>query len=204
MPNHITSIPRPMYAYVKNEFLYDMQEGHGEVTSALLFGLSALPNRAWGISALLSNGALVQHLPVHAFTKDGESNHDHKLGELQVWSCYGQDFGVEEYSALSEISVRAYLKGSWEKGHYWFTAAPYNDVYSRTPDQHKHFNFVWLECGHLAALPGNRLLVHDPSFTVDMPEWGNRPKYKVNTQYWYPEDFDQQPQFDETVNDTTA
>lgn len=204
MANHIASIPRAMYAHVKNEFLYDMQEGFGETTPALLFGLSALPNRAWGVSALLSSGALIQHLPVHAFLKDGKSDHDHSLGELQIWSCYGHDFGVEEYDALSELSVRVYLKGSWENGHYWFTAAPYGDVYSKTPDQHKHFNFVWLNCGHLAALPGNRLLVHDPSFTVDMPAWGERPRYRVNTQYWYPEDFNEDEQFDDTITDTTA
>jgi len=206
MADHIADIPRPMYGYVHNTFLHDFSDPQqtGVYTSALLFGVTALPGRAWGVSALLDNGALVQNLPVTAFTQhlDPILECCHAINDLQVWSCYGHTFSTHEYDALRELPARCYVAGEWVSGRYWFTAAPYDDMYSRTPDQHKHFNFCWLDCGHLVALPGNRMLVVDSSFTINIPKWGERPKYKVNTRYWYPER--DEPVFDEVVGPEDA
>ncbi len=202
MPTHVSDLPRPMYAYVDEHYLTGRDS---KFVECLIYGLSALPGRAWGLSVLMKNGAIYQHLPVHAFSLCGGDDHEHfhPLEHLQVWSCYGQDFVAHEYSALREMRVRAYLSNErWEMGRYWFTAAPYNDYFSDTPDQHKHFNFVWLDCGSLASLPGNRLLFSDPSFTTELPNWGDRPQYKVNTRYWFPED--QQFKFDQTITEHTA
>lgn len=202
MATHIADIPRPMYAWVDDSYLFNDLSRVGDKTECLIYGLSALPSRAWGLSALLKTGATFQHLPVCAFTSAQQCAHDHPLEQLQVWSCYGQTFATHEYLALSELSVSAYLGSErWEAGRYWFSAAPYDDFYARTPDQHKHFNFVWLECGALAALPGNRLLFNDPSFT-ELPAFGSRPGYRVNTRYFYPED--DPKKFDSVITDTTA
>ena len=203
MANHVADIPQPMYAYVDTAFLHNHQESRNW-EDCWIYGLSALPGRAWGLSIMMQNGAIFQHLPVIAFSRNpsDEKDHFHALPDLQIWSCYGYDFSTHEYAALSELPVRAYLRdGQWEVGRYWFTAAPYGDHYSRTPDQHKHFNFVWLDCGALACLPGNRLLFSDPSFTTKLPEWGQRPQYKVNTRYYYPERDDV---FDATITEVTG
>lgn len=193
-----------MYAYVNSAFLHNF-DGTTGWQQCLIYGISALPNRAWGLSALVQTGAIFQHLPVTAFSlydTHGEPDHYHALPDLQIWSCYGQSFAAHEYNALRELPVRAYLGNrEWEVGRYWFTAAPYGDHYSSTPDQHKHFNFVWLDCGALASLPGNRLLFSEPSFTTSMPAWGSRPAYRVNTRLWYPEVDDV---FDSTVTETTG
>lgn len=201
MANHIADIPRPMYAFVKDQFLYDMVDGYDSVTECMLYGLSALPGRAWGVSALMKNGAIVQHLPVHAFTNNNR-HCSHTLSDLQVWGCYGWDFAVHEYSALQEMPVRVYMKATkqYVNGRYWFTAAPYNDHYSATPDQHKHFNFIWLECGCLCAMPGNRVQFYDSSF-IELPE--DRPRYIVNSQYWFPEKMEDKP-FDNIISSTTG
>lgn len=202
MANHIADIPRPMYGFVKDEYLYDLVDGHGDYSEAMLYGLSALPGRAWGISALLKNGSVIQHLPVSSIKHDTLPC-DHKLQDLQVWSCYGWDFAAHEYSALKEMPVRVYMKNQnkYINGRYWFTAAPYGDQYSSTPDQHKHFNFVWLECGCLAAMPGNRVQFYDSSF-VEIPE--ERPGYLVNTRYWFPEGFDAGDPFDKIISSRTG
>lgn len=202
MPTHIADIPRPMYAWVRDSYLYDDPARDNEWSECLIYGISALPARAWGLSALMRNGAIFQHLPVTAFSTTPTSDHTHALEQLQVWSCYGYEFAAHEYGALAELPIRAYLgNGAWESGRYWFTAAPYDDLYSRTPDQHKHFNFVWLSCGALASLPGNRMLFEDASFTTEVPTDG-RPGYKVNTRYFYPEDSTQK--FDATITDTAG
>lgn len=203
MATHISDIPQPRYAYVNTAFLYDHKQG-GEWVECWIYGLSALPARAWGLSAMMKDGSTFQHLPVTAFSTHAceEKDHYHALSDLQVWSCYGYDFTAHEYTALAELPVRAYLgDGQWEVGRYWFTAAPYEDHYSRTPDQHKHFNFVWLDCGALASLPGNRMLFSDPSFTTQMPPWGQRPDYRVNTRVWYPEVDDR---FDTTITEISG
>lgn len=202
MPTHIADIPKPMYASVKDEFLYDFMDGYESETECMLYGLSSLPGRAWGISAIMKNGGLVQHLPVHAFSKNA-TRCKHKLDDLQVWGCYGWDFAVHEYSALAEMPVRVYMKNQQEyvNGRYWFTAAPYNDHYSATPDQHKHFNFIWLDCGCLAAMPGNRVQFYDSSF-VELGE--ERPKYIVNTRYWYPEELSSGSPWDAVISSTTG
>jgi hypothetical protein len=124
--------------------------------------------------------------------------HKHPLNHLQVWSCYGWHFATLEYAALSELPVRVYLKkGLWENGRYLFTAAPYDDSYSLAPDQHKHFNFVELDCGQIGSWPTNRCLFSDSSFTT-MP--AQRPKYRTNTRYWYVENIDDDTPFDDVVS----
>lgn len=206
MATHVGDIPQPMYAWVNSAYLHNFEK-HGEWVECWIYGLSALPGRAWGLSIMMKDGSTFQHLPVTAFADrphDGPASFDHyhTLSDLQVWSCYGQEFATHEYAALSELPVRAYLGDkTWEVGRYWFTAAPYGDHYARTPDQHKHFNFVWLDCGALASLPGNRLLFSDPSFTTEMPKWGERPPYVVNTRVWYPE---VDHPFDDVITDTSG
>ena len=182
MATHIADIPKPFYCYVQNEFLYDFQKGFGEYTACLAYGLSALPSRAWGISILLENGALVQHIPLHALTFNTPTIHTHPLDHLQIWSCYGQDFATHEYSALSEMAAKVYLKeGVWESGRYIFKVAPYDDIYY---------------CGRVGAWPGNRTLIFDESF-VKLTE--ERPKYLTNTRFWYPEGLDVSNPFDATI-----
>jgi len=197
MATHIADIPKPFYCYVRDEFLYDGQSGHGNYTQCIAYGISALPSRAWGISIMLSNGALVQHVPLHALTFDPESAHNHPLDHLQVWSCYGWDFVTHEYDYLKEMPCKVYMKGEWENGRYLFTAAPYDDPYSSTPDQHKHFNFVQLDCGAVGAWPGNRMLMYDSSFVTLAEE---RPKYRTNTRVWYVEGIEVIAPFDATID----
>jgi len=202
MATHIADIPKPFYCYVQNEFLFDHESGFGEFTECMVFGLSSLPSRAWGFSILLKNGSLVQHIPLHALTFNAPAIHTHPLDHLQIWSCYGYDFVTHEYDALSELPVKVYLKNNiWETGRYMFTAAPYNDHYSLNPDQHKHFNFIQLDCGRIGAYPGNRLCVFDSSF-VEAPE--KRPKYLTNTRFWYIEDFEADSVFDDNITPETS
>lgn len=197
MATHIADIPKAFYCYIRNEFLYDGREGHGEFTQCIAYGLSSLPSRAWGISVMLSNGALVQHVPLHALTFDTANKHQHPLDHLQVWSCYGWEFTTHEYDYLKEMPCKVYMKGEWENGRYLFTAAPYDDPYSMTPDQHKHFNFVRLDCGALGAWPGNRMLMFDSSF-VQLSE--ERPKYRTNTRVWHVENIEDIAPFDATID----
>lgn len=201
MATHIADIPNPFYCWIRDEFLYDQQHGHGDFTQCMAYGLSALPGRAWGVSVMLNNGAMVQHVPLHALTFDTETKHTHPLDHLQVWSCYGWNFATHAYDALKEMPCKVYMKGLWENGRYLFSAAPYADHFSLTPDQHKHFNFVRLDCGAIGAWPGNRMLMFDSSF-VHLPE--DKPKYQTNTRVWYVENIDDATPFDSVIGTETS
>ena len=52
-------------------------------------------------------------------------------------------------------------------GVYLFTAAYFDDGYTRTPEQGKEFSFIKLDNGRLTVQPTNRTLFEDLSFTVD-------------------------------------
>jgi hypothetical protein len=198
MSTHISDIPTPFYCYVRAEYLYNHTSGHGHFVEAMVYGLSSIPGRAWGLSALLNNGALVQHLPVSAIVFKTPPTANYPLDFLQVWNCYGWEFAAHEYKALAGIPVKVYMKeGKWENGEYLFTAAPYNDHFSSAPDQHKHFNFVKLDCGLLCTVPGNRMLVYESSF-VTIPD--SRPQYKTNTHVWKVEGLSDSAPFDSTIS----
>jgi hypothetical protein len=197
MATHIADIPKPFYCFVRDEFLDDGLKGHGNFTQCVAYGVSSLPHRAWGISIMLSNGAMVQHVPLHALTFKTDPPHTHLLDHLLVWECYGWAFATHSYDYLKEMPCKVYMKGEWENGRYLFTAAPYGDAYSMTPDQHKHFNFVQLDCGAIGAGPGNRMLMYDSSF-VTLPD--EKPKYRTNTRTWYVEGFGEVAPFDATID----
>ena len=84
MAKHITDIPKPFYCYVQNEFLYNLEKGFGEYTACLVYGLSAIPNRACGVSLLLANVVLAQHVLLHHVTYHTRAKPQLPLDHLQV------------------------------------------------------------------------------------------------------------------------
>jgi hypothetical protein len=80
-----------------------------------------------------------------------------------MWDCYGATFSLHEYTYLREMRAKT-KHGS---GVYLFTAAFFDDGYTRTPEQGKEFSFIELNNGRLTVQPTNRTLFEDLSFTVD-------------------------------------
>ena len=58
----------PIQCFVKKEFLYDFEKGHGELEPCIWISLKCIKGQAFRIEALLPNyGALYDKLPLHAF-----------------------------------------------------------------------------------------------------------------------------------------
>jgi hypothetical protein len=53
-------------AYVRNEFLYDQQKGHGEFTEVTVFGFRAEPMRVPMFQIMTAQGAQWARIPIHA------------------------------------------------------------------------------------------------------------------------------------------
>ena len=83
------------------------------------------------------------------------------LTELQLWDCFSYDITLVQKVLLGG-SMCKYMspEKKWYKGHYWWTidscasSALERDVsFSETPSQHKSFNIIALENGHIAPNP---------------------------------------------------
>ena len=67
MAHLIANLP-PIHCFIRREFLYDFQEGHGEYEPCIWVSIKSLRSQAFRIEAYLNNyGALYDKLPLHAF-----------------------------------------------------------------------------------------------------------------------------------------
>ena len=180
------------YALIRREFLYDLQDHHGEVEDCIIFGLASIAGRALLFHAIMENGAIFYRLPIHAFLQRGYKVDDvprARLDELELWNCFSYYPAVTTFDILGGQSGKYLGKDKkWYKGHYLFTidfAHPESNIvdtdHSEIPHEHKCAHVLALNDGNYAAQPNNRLIWSLPSFTVkdEVPfDW------KVQTNDW--------------------
>ena len=173
--------------FVKKEYLYDHQKGHGEFVEGVWVTAKSIQGRALYFETYLPEyGALYDKLPISAFVWKKEIEESVPLSELQLWDCFSYDITICEKVMMTGNQVK-YLSPSkkWYKGWYMFTIDNANSTnlernvtYSEIPSQHKSFNILKLENGHFAAQPNNRVLFFDKSLT---PSEVKFPDFKVST-----------------------
>jgi hypothetical protein len=165
----VGSLP-PIKCFVKREFLYNFEKGHGELEPAIWVSIKALRGQVFRIESLLPNyGALYDKLPIHAYVwKENASNLP--LDTLELWDCMGYRFTIIEKIGLRNLGVKFLGKDKeWNHGHYMFTVdfcADDMDVdtgFTEQAEEHKSFNFIKLENGQFACQPNNRCLWYDQS-----------------------------------------
>ena len=65
---HIVANLPPVKCFVRKEFLYDFEKGHGELVPCWWVSIKSLRGQAFRIEAYLNEyGALYDKLPLHAF-----------------------------------------------------------------------------------------------------------------------------------------
>jgi len=111
----------PFSAYIRNEYLYDHEKGHGDFTFADVHTVNSLERRALLFECLLPNGVNWTRRPIHAFCwkKDAPK---HNLNIHQYWDCFSPYVDVQRRNRLA--NCRAELvdyKGVKRKGTYMFT-----------------------------------------------------------------------------------
>jgi len=149
--------------FVRKEFLYDEEQGHGEFVKAVIFGVRAEPARAPMFQVMLESGAQWARVPIDKICL----RHCAPLpiGQLVWWDCYGYDFAVHQFSFLKNHKVTALGRdGEIRTGNYLFTIDWMRTGWSEIPDQHKNHHVIGLQAGQLIAYPNNRLLWEDPSW----------------------------------------
>mgnify|MGYP003635806253 CR=1 FL=1 len=76
--------------WVKKEYLYDLEKGHGELTPGLWISVRSIQAKALYFETLLTDyGALFDKLPLSAFVWKQDINWDDQLplDVLELWDC---------------------------------------------------------------------------------------------------------------------
>jgi len=188
--SHIVANLPPVKCFVRKEFLYDFESGHGELVPCWWISIKSLRGQAFRIEAYLNEyGALYDKLPLHAFCWRPIEGEPLPLDYLQLWDCLSYDITVIKKAQLQSQRCKIKLKsGGWMSGEYMFTvdsAHPDFNVldtgFSEDVEDHKSYNFVRCDNGQFAAQPNNRLLILEPSSN---PKELKQPDFRVATRRW--------------------
>jgi len=171
---HNVDLPKHRYVWVRNDMLY--REPEPGLTPAVWFGISSTPGRAFGCHVLLESGATVIDLPLHAlyWTDEPPTPKPRALSETVDWDSFGWSVEVYAPEYLSGLTVEILDGGepTGSSGEAWFATDWTDNGWSDYPEQHKWLWVVAEDTGHLVALPQNRLLFCESSFTKYDPHDG--------------------------------
>ena len=184
----VANLP-PIKVYVKKEYLYDHEKGHGELVEGVWISVKSIEGRALYFETYLPEyGALYDKLPISAFVNSPDITLNLELEELELWDCFSYHITVIEKKNLGERCKYLAPSKKWYYGKYLFTIDSchadtniLNVSYSEVPEEHKSFNILELDNGHYAAQPNNRCLFYEKSMT---PSKMLQPDFKVSTKYY--------------------
>ena len=209
----VANIP-PVKCFVRKEFLYNHEKGHGELEPCVWMTAKAIKGQAFRIESMLTNyGALYDKLPISAYVWK-EVTDPLPLDHLQIWDCLSYDMAVIEKSNLRGLKVKYFGKDKqFHFGNYLFTidfADPDSNrldtTFSEGVQEHKSYNFIKLDNGQFACQPNNRCLWYDvslvpavlktPDFSIPTEVYSveNHAKWSAKDEWFY--------NFEEIKNDT--
>ena len=178
----------PIKCFVRREYLYNFDKGHGELEPCIWVSIKAIRGQVFRIESLLPRyGALYDKLPIQAYVW----NHHHgdlDYDILQLWDCMSYRFTVHEKIGLRNLGVKFLGKDKvWHFGKYLFTVdfcADGQDLdtgFTEQAEEHKSFNFIRLDNGQFAAQPNNRCLWYDQSLIPAKTEF---PDFQASRHIW--------------------
>ena len=178
----------PVPVWVKKEYLYDHQKGHGELTPGIWISVKSVQAKALYFETLLTDyGALYDKLPLSAFVwkQDYDKSNQLSLDTLQLWDCFDYHLTVIQKPLLSRCEFFGKDK-QMHPGEYAFTIdtahmdhSVIDTNFSEHDPEHKSFNVIKLDNGQFAAQPNNRVIWRDQSL---IPEQLITPDFKVCSQ----------------------
>lgn len=183
---HNANLPKHTYCWVRQSFVY--RDGADDVlVPCIWFGISSHPGRAFGCHVLLENGALVLELPLHALVPDSRKPFDavREIHEHQAWDAFGWDvdtFEVPYLQMLRATVLDENHKTTGMEAYPVFVVDWKDNGFSDYPEQHKWLFIVETDDNRYMALPQDRLVFEDSSFThFDMATLS---RIKRQTEVW--------------------
>lgn len=175
-------------AFVRAEYLYNLESHHGEYEECTVFGATSIQGRALSFRVLTDRGAQISNLPLQALVLKPHSPHL-PLNYLSLWDCFSYEFSIIAFSWLSESKCEVILRDKQIfDGTYYATAGWYGNNDSEEPGEAglKDGHIIFLDCGCIACQPNSRIIFHEPSFITNpyRIREGERPTYLTNSYKW--------------------
>lgn len=183
----------PIHVFVRKEFLYDHQKGHGEFTPGIWISVKSVQGKALYFETMLTEyGALYDKLPISAFVWKTDHGKLLDLDVLQLWDCFDYNLTVIQKPILNCCEFFGKDK-KMHSGQYLFTidnchseSSTLDTGFSEYDPEHKSFSILELENGQFAAQPNNRIIWKDSSLISATPK---TPDFKVCSQNYAVEQY---------------
>ena len=190
--NFVANVPY-IKCYLRKEYLYDLEKGHGEFEDCVLIAVKSMQGKALIFEAYLpAYGACFDKFPLSAFVwkKDIKEEEQLPLGQIELWDAFSYDIQIWTKRMLRNCDVDIYVPGKGKVGgEYLFTIDSVhsdpnmiNTSVAEVPSEHKQFNFGKLVNGQYFAQPNNRMLWYEQSLT---PSELKMPDFKVASKYYF-------------------
>lgn len=203
--NHNTPV---ITTYIRNEFLFNHEQGHGEYTPCDIHTVASMEKRVPLFEAFLENGVNWTRRPITAFCwkKDAPV---YDLNIHMYWDCFSPYIDVQVRGRLANLRAKLIdYKNNIHNGVYLFTldwawenkAGATNINFSETPE-HKCAHVFKMDCGNYFCYPNNRVVWHDdawvhnpidknPGYRIDMNEYSVENRRSGFTDNSYMTEFD--------------
>lgn len=183
MPHNI-DLPTHRYVWVRDSYIYNNPTG--AFVPAVWFGISSHPGRAFGCHVLLDNGATIIDLPLIALAHTENPKEELCISDAVAWDSFGWDVQVYEPQYLCGLltwMLQEDHQSHMGIGEALFAIDWVNNGWSNYPQQHKWLWVIAGDDGNLYAMPQDRLIFQEESFTDNfrkIPEGG----IKRQTDVW--------------------
>lgn len=188
--------------FIRNEFLFNHEQGHGDFTLADVHSVASIEKRTPLFEAFLENGVNWTRRPIHAFAwkKDAEKL---PLTEHVYWDSFSAYIDVHVRERMSGLRADLIsITGVKRQGSYMFTLDWSHEDrnmldtnFSETPE-HKCGHVFKMDNGNFFIYPNNRIVWYDkawtfkridknPGFKIDMTVYSVENDTKFETDYNY-------------------
>jgi hypothetical protein len=163
MPHIISDIPILITCLVRKEFTQNFKRGHGEYLEAHILGLRCQEAHSLQFQVRfqdVEHGSAMFCLPIQALCWKPCELPCSNL--IQPWDTFSSHFSAHQFGLLK--NSRAFLLPNRIESRYLFTVDFEGNALADDFEQHKQLHVLQVSDGWFAAVPNNRVMMHDSAF----------------------------------------
>lgn len=164
MSHILADLPVLITCLVRKEFTQNFESGHGEYIEAHILGIRCQEAHSLQFQVRFQDeihGSAMFCLPIQALCWKPCDMPDANL--IQPWDTFSSRFSVHQFALLR--NSRAILLPDRMESLYLFTVDFEGNALADDFEQHKQLHFIQTSGGWYAAVPNNRVLMHDSAFS---------------------------------------
>jgi len=113
----------PIECFIRKEYLYNLQKGHGELVEGTAFAIKSIQGNAMLFMVMTDIGAVYDKIPISALVPFDKPESEHiPFHILQLWDCFSYSPHVIQFMFLKGKRCQVTLKdGTKREGIYIFS-----------------------------------------------------------------------------------